>query len=147
MSAVAGTRRTMKELVDGTIRVQIDIDPKFRAAFLEMFPSIDMPCALAPLRADFEREPEPEGKSSWKELGPLCQSAIELCKTDAFQQWVATMVPASGRNTPEKHAAEYIRSFCQVGSRRELDEDDAAKASFTEMMAEYRKWWEARGGK
>jgi hypothetical protein len=39
----------MKELVDGTIRVQIDIDPPQRADFLRLFPSIDMPVALAPL--------------------------------------------------------------------------------------------------
>ena len=48
--AISGTRRAMKELVDGTIRVQIDIDPPFRAAFLSMFPDIDMPIALAPLQ-------------------------------------------------------------------------------------------------
>lgn len=45
----------MKELVDGTIRVQVDIDPKYRASFLELFPSIDMPIALAPLMPTFEQ--------------------------------------------------------------------------------------------
>lgn len=49
ITAVSGTRRSMKELVDGTIRVQIDIDPPQRADFLRLFPSIDMPVALAPL--------------------------------------------------------------------------------------------------
>ena len=52
MNAVAGTRRSMKELVDGTIRVQIDIDPPHRAAFLRLFPEIDMAVALAPLVND-----------------------------------------------------------------------------------------------
>ena len=58
MTAISATRRQMKEMADGTIRVQVDIDPAFRAAFLQAFPSIDMPIALAPLVRDFERRPE-----------------------------------------------------------------------------------------
>jgi hypothetical protein len=45
--AVVGTRRAMREMADGTIRVQIDIDPKYRDRFLELFSQIDMPVALA----------------------------------------------------------------------------------------------------
>lgn len=47
MSAVVGTRRAMKELADGTIRVQVDIDPPHRKAFLELFSDIDMPVVMA----------------------------------------------------------------------------------------------------
>lgn len=58
---VSGTRRAIKEMSDGTIRVQVDIDPRYRAAFWALFPSIDMPVALAPLVGDFEkREPKPD---------------------------------------------------------------------------------------
>lgn len=55
LDAVSGTRRAMRELVDGSIRVQIDIDPAFRDVFLRLFSKIDMPVAIAPLAADFER--------------------------------------------------------------------------------------------
>jgi len=54
-TAISGTRRQYKEMADGTLRVQIDIDPAFKKIFLELFPTIDMPVAIAPLRADFER--------------------------------------------------------------------------------------------
>ncbi|WP_292992566.1 hypothetical protein [Nitrosomonas sp.] len=47
--AVSGTRRSMKELVDGTIRVQIDIDPVYRELFFKLFGQIDMPVAIAPM--------------------------------------------------------------------------------------------------
>ncbi|WP_208455567.1 hypothetical protein, partial [Burkholderia gladioli] len=61
VQVISGTRRAIKEMADGTIRVQIDIDPTCRSAFWSLFPSIDMPVAIAPLVADFERrEPEPE---------------------------------------------------------------------------------------
>lgn len=39
----------MKELVDGTIRVQIDIDPMYRELFFKLFGQIDMPVAIAPM--------------------------------------------------------------------------------------------------
>lgn len=62
VQVISGTRRAMKEMADGTLRVQIDIDPKFRAAFFAAFGQIDMPVAIAPLVADFEkRAPEAEG--------------------------------------------------------------------------------------
>ncbi|MER2511148.1 MAG: hypothetical protein ABTQ25_01775 [Nitrosomonas ureae] len=54
--AVSGTRRSMKELVDGTIRVQIDIDPMYREVFFRLFGQIDMPVAIAPIQLN--RKPE-----------------------------------------------------------------------------------------
>ncbi|HDR9497074.1 TPA: hypothetical protein QDC06_000261 [Burkholderia cepacia] len=90
--AISGTRRAIKEMADGTIRVQIDIDPRFRSAFWTLFPNIDMPVALAPLEAAFERnqpasEPNDYGKhyavlykSGWwhnpKVRAALCPSTI-----------------------------------------------------------------------
>ena len=56
MSAISGTRRTMRELADGTIRLSVDIDPRFKAEFNRLFPDIDMPIAMAPLHADFEQK-------------------------------------------------------------------------------------------
>jgi len=48
--AIAGTRKALKEMADGTLRVQIDIEPRDKAAFHRMFPEIDMPVAVAPLQ-------------------------------------------------------------------------------------------------
>ena len=60
MSAVSGVRRSMRELVDGTIRVQIDIDPQFRDLFLKLFSQIDIPIALAPLALDRAEITDPD---------------------------------------------------------------------------------------
>lgn len=171
MGAVAGVRRTMKELVDGTIRVQVDIDPKYRGEFLKLFPSIDMPVALAPLIPGFElgkggdgsgfdetefpalppsqiatfnvneEEAKEIGGSTWAQLGPLCQSAIMLGKDERFQKWVDTMISIPDRSdSPEQNVADYIRAFCVVDSRKQLDEMPDAKESFRQMMARFRKW-------
>lgn len=55
--AVCGVRRGARELVDGTIRVQIDIDPANRKAFFDLFAEIDMAVALAPLDLSAVRPP------------------------------------------------------------------------------------------
>lgn len=52
--AISAVRRTYRELADGTLRVQIDVDPRFKQDFLRLFPETDMPLAIAPLRHDFE---------------------------------------------------------------------------------------------
>lgn len=175
MSAVAGIRRTMKELVDGTIRVQVDIEPQYRDAFLKLFPQIDMPVALAPLNLnlpqtttggddDFDplrfdpveigqivtfsisdTESKELGGTTWTTLGPLCRSAIMLGKDEAFQKWVDTKHPTWPGEPPpiEERAALYIRARCLVDSRKQLDEKDDARASFRDMMREYRAWIQA----
>jgi hypothetical protein len=160
----------MKELVDGTIRVQIDIEPQHRTAFLELFPAIDMPVALAPLnigqapavpgddddieppytgpvtfsKADLESKDI--GSSTWTALGPLCKSAIMLGKEEAFQEWVCsqqeTVVGEPIPRNDEEWAANYIRVSCGVESRKELDEVPEAKAAFKDMMRQYRGWLE-----
>ena len=45
MDAITGTRRQMKELADGTLRVIVDIDMQFKDVFLTNFP-IDIPIAI-----------------------------------------------------------------------------------------------------
>ena len=49
-TAISATRRSYKELVDGTLRVQFDIDPMYKRDFLKLFPDIDTPAAIAPLQ-------------------------------------------------------------------------------------------------
>jgi len=146
MSAVAGIRRTMKELVDGTIRVQVDIHPNDRDSFLKLFPQIDMPIALAPLVPDYEKvgfpvspiasiastEARSFGDSTWHALGPLCQSAIMLGKDERFQKWVVSL----GGGDPD----DFIRTSCGVESRKQFDESETARNAFKAMMTGYRRW-------
>lgn len=125
MEAISGTRRAMKEMADGTIRVQVDIDPSCRAAFLQLFPNIDMPVALAPLMADFERQPEEKPKG-----GELARLAGMFCQQPRFWQF-------AGVSSPEE-AAEWIRIKCMIDSRSELDHSESAARIFhTEIRRPY----------
>src|SRR3546814_11444531 len=76
MSAISGTRRAMKEMADGTIRVQIDIDPSCRSDFLSPFPNIDMPVALASLFANLD-----QSKDFVSHNSPYLDATPKACPT------------------------------------------------------------------
>lgn len=136
MSAISGTRRTMREMADGTIRVQIDIDPSCRGQFLSMFPDIDMPVALAPLRADFEQQQADVPPSTDKPKGgELARLAGMFCQQPEFLEF------AGRAETPEQ-AADWVRRVCGVASRAELDHNELAAKLFHDRVR--RPYMEAR---
>lgn len=136
---VPGTRRAYKELVDGTLRVQVDIDPEHKARFLELFKDIDMPLALAPLVPGFERSTDEPREGGWK-IGPLAQSAVLLCRETDFQKFVVERRGHSSELPSENGAAAYVKDWCEVESRKDLDTVDGARERFGALMAEYRQW-------
>jgi hypothetical protein len=48
---------------------------------------------------------------------------------------------ASPNWTPEQLASEYVRKYCGVVSRSELDHDQEAQDKFKTLMAEYNRWY------
>jgi hypothetical protein len=139
--AVSGTRRTIKELVDGTLRVQIDIDREHRRDFLRLFPDIDMPIALAPLKV---KTPGVEGAAKGGELSKL---AGILCNDPDFLPWLERRMPpeklpaALGGEEGAERAAVIVRHLCGVKSRAELDHNSKAAVIFHEQI---RRPWSER---
>lgn len=164
-SAISFTRRAYREMADGTLRVQCDIDPQFKEAFLQLFPEIDMKGAMTPLVPEYFARParttaNPVGGATdpaeedgcpnddnaadiaWRKLGPLCKSAIMLCKEPAFQSYVMDYLQLSPSEAEDREvvAADYVKHHCSIQSRKELDENESAAMSFAELMARYRRW-------
>ena len=124
----------MKELVDGTIRVQIDIDPRFKTQFHESFPNIDMPVAIAPLVENFETRQEEEKPKG----GAMCKLAGIWCKDAEFQQWVEA--------ENEEQAAQFVRWKCGVKSRSEIDSNPEAANKFQQLVRiPYMNWLNGKG--
>ncbi len=46
---INGTRKAFKEMADGTLRVQIDIEPYHKANALKYLAEIDMPVVIVPV--------------------------------------------------------------------------------------------------
>lgn len=131
--AISGTRRAFKELVDGTLRVQIDVDPESRRDFLRLFPDIDMRVAIAPLRA--------EAKTAAPKGGELARLAGILCAEEGFQLWIEEELgapDAAGGTEGQERAAVILRHACGIESRAELDHNPDAAAIFHNRI---RKPW------
>lgn len=75
---------------------------------------------------------------------PLTQSAVLLCKDPTFQKFVVEKRGHSSELPSENGAADYIRDWCRVTSRSELDTADGAKERFGDLMAKYREWQRKR---
>lgn len=138
MTAVSGTRRTMKELVDGTIRVQIDIDPIYRQQFLKLFPSIDMAVAIAPLMV----EQTPEAKPAFATVTYKQQAAI-LCKDMDFHEFWRETQGQTADNEDEQ--AGFLRDFLGIKSRSEIDTNPEVANKFSALLKEFEVWrkWSA----
>ena len=66
-------------------------------------------------------------------IGPLCLAAVSVGATTNFCRFV------SGDGSVEG-SARYIRTFCKVKSRRELDTNAQAGANFRYLMAAFNRW-------
>jgi len=133
----------MKELVDGTVRVQIDIDPECRKDFFRIFPEIDARVAIAPLKGDAKAAPSSEAPKG----GELARLAGILCADPDFQLWLEERTPADelpaaiGGEEGAERAAVLVRHLCGVTSRAELDHNPRAAVYFHERI---RKPWTER---
>ena len=73
--------------------------------------------------------------------GTLAQSAGVICGTEEFQRFASERANLwdSGLSLAQ-NAAEYVRQFCRVNSRADLDHSPTAKQMFGQLMADYRAW-------
>lgn len=139
--AISGTRRAFKELVDGTLRVQIDVDPESRRDFLRLFPDIDMRVAIAPLKA--------QAANDASKGGELARLAGILCGDNDFRMWLQSVAPREAlalglkADEPSERAAVVVRFMCGVESRAELDHNDQAAERFHELIR--KPWLSFRG--
>lgn len=146
MNGVVAVRRTMKELVDGTIRLQVDIDPAHRKQFLELFQEIDMPLALAPLNI---AAAPPSKLPKHHKPQQLSQYAAMLCAETAFQDYLADVYmydweeAGKASEDPQERAAECLRHITEVASRAEYDRDTDAAARFHEVREGFREFMQA----
>lgn len=136
-NAISGTFRTYQLLRDSTLRIVIDIDPRFKSAFHQMFRDNDVPIAIAPLAMNFERIEEKQKEE--KRVGPLCRLACIWCASKEFWEWLGMEL---GYEIPdEESAADALRDWLQIDSRLVLDHDPQAAERFLNMVrTPFMKW-------
>lgn len=138
-AVISGTRRQIRELVDGSLEVRVHIDPRFKADFHRLFPQIDVPIAIAPLALDFERIEE----KAKEQVGPLCKLAAMWCKGEQFREWFALRFDLG--ELDEDDAAHHLRDCLGVVSRKDIDHDPVASERFQKFIREpYMAWSRGR---
>ncbi len=56
------------------------------------------------------------------EMGPLCREAVDLCRNEAFLEWLGVET--------EREAKEFVLQACGIASRLELDTNQEAADAF-----------------
>lgn len=127
-AAVAGLR----VLADGTVRLTIDVEPKDRVAAMQLFGAPGQPVGLAALQVGHAAASDKPATSTYRDLGPICREAIDLCRNERFQAFATTN---RGKRLDvigdvESFCKDFITNTCMVESRQELDTADGARELF-----------------
>jgi hypothetical protein len=141
------SRGIARTLVDGTIRITIEIEPRYALQAMAMLGMPGASIAVAGLVAAPDPEPEPEVEVEPApepapeppplKGGPLAMSVGMLCNDPNFQEFVHLH---TGHGPSRDVAAEYVRLFCRVSSRADLDHIHAAKIRLQELMRQFRSF-------
>lgn len=115
----------------------IGLEGKRFMAVLVQIGEDEQPVPNTPKTGDFkQREP----------LGDLCWRAVQWCKEQEFQEWVAGQLHCHPMAVGEAQARDYILFKCGVGSRKELDSNKDASSKFNAIIrGPYQKHLIARG--
>jgi hypothetical protein len=131
----------VQTMADSTLRLTVDIEPRFAQQAFALFGTVGTPIALAGLKAGYAvKSDEPKGP-----VGPLCLWAVQRCEELKFRDWLGQhalrTVPVDA-----KGAKEIICNACNIKSRRELDTNEVAAAIFKrKVMQPYSTWLEKQG--
>jgi len=115
MTAISGTRRGIKELVDGTLRVTIDIEPGQKKLFHQLFPEIDTPVAIAALKIPGTEIPVEQS------CGERCKWAIDFCtREDVWNYFTMNGYIVENAYT----CGKALKNWLGIHSRKELDTNE-----------------------
>lgn len=156
LAVVPATYVKFSTMVDGTLRVVLDIEPKNMADAIGLFSKPGAPVAIARLTdsaavaADRQDEGvRPEAVSPAAERRPLsiaaqcalrCQeySFQRFCRKNLADSHAWDYVEASGDETTD--IIRFVRAYCGVNSRRDLAKNSLALDRWQSLEADYLHW-------
>jgi hypothetical protein len=132
MEAITGTRRSMKELADGTLRVTVDIDMQFKDVFLTNFP-IDIPIAIVRMTQEASAQQLRNNiVTQENRMNGLGLFAVRWCKETFFWEWLEDNY---GEDIDSEEAAsDMIKAICKIKTRRELNTNVPAAEFFNKHI-------------
>lgn len=140
LSAVMGASSTIRTLVDGSLKLSIDIEPRHAQAAFALFGAPGTPIALA--RITNEAAVEQDRRDTTATInttpkgGALARLAAQLCADPEFWKFVEETFGDCVDS--ENQCALWMRCQCSIRSRAELDSNEEAAEYFHEYI---RKPW------
>ena len=129
MTAIIASTVGVKTMADDTLRLTIDIDPRYAGEAFALFGKRGSACAIARLTNESAVEEmrsqdhiEEPLEMVEKKGGELAKLAGILCNSPDFINWL-------GCDTADE-ARRQICSDCDIDSRRELDHNEQAAKMF-----------------
>jgi hypothetical protein len=120
-------------MADDTLRITLDIEPRYAQEAFALFGGRGTPCVLARITAEAAQEHAQSQSQDKPKGGPLARLAGQWCNLPEFQEWCECSTPDS--------AAIWIRDTCDVQSRADLDHNGAAAEAFNREIREpFMKW-------
>lgn len=161
MSAVLASYVKMSTLVDGTMRVVLDIEPTAAPEAFAMLGAPGSPIALARITdaAAVAQDRKQQGATEKKPLSLASKVALtcthptfwEFCKHHAsYQPEAYSVLRAMDKQHPEvpfshaDYAAMTVRCVCDVHSRSDITEGSEAQRRWLQMEADYHDWQRRR---
>lgn len=151
---------SVKTMADGTLRLSVDIEPRFARAGFGLFGSPGTPMVLGRLKAAGQVEEKPVEPQN--RMGPLCHWVVMRCKEELFVYFMAPIYDKAmggdgsgwgdvhpfrdfGGDT-EKWAAHAVKIICGVKSRKDIDGNEMAETLLnTQIRQPYMEWLQRRG--
>lgn len=149
VGAIMGSSGACRTMADGSLRIQIDVDPRHARNAFMLFGTPGTPVALARMTPEAavaqDRFAMQQDAAPAKELkgGALCKLAAIWCGDDDFRLFLAHQLGKSPTEVADP--AEIIRITCGVESRAELDHnDEAARIFHAQFRLPYQAWQQGR---
>ena len=142
---LSGHYTAFKSMADGSFRITIDLLDKYPPR--EIMERLGRPgkgqmLAVIAINTDAiakapAEEKPTKPKRNWDEVSRVEQAGV-LCRDDKFDDFVRDVFPDSYRIHEE--AAGFVRAYCGVKSRADLDTDRNASARWDNLVQDYFDW-------
>jgi len=138
-SAIIGVTKTCRTYVDGSLVIQLEIEPRHAQAAFALFGAPGTPVAVARIYPEVAQNQARIEAAAQLKGGALARLAGQFCDDQHFLTWMRLTYDPLPRNKDD--AAQIIRQVCGIASRAELDHDKNAEAIFhRQFRIPYNAW-------
>jgi len=134
MSVLQATSAGVKDMADGSLRITLEFEPRHAKEAYSLFGARGTACAVAALTQDASlqaAQKEMQAEEQKGQPGSLCIMACNFCNDPQFKKWlIASGICAQDYLAEEIEPKEIILMWCEIESRKELDNNDEAANIF-----------------